>query len=123
MTAFSAVELSYLCEGNKLGRLATVDRTGQPHNVPVGWSYNADLDTIDIVGRDLAQTRTFQRVRSNPLVSLVIDDVLPPWHPRCVEIRGQAEALEAAVPAHGGRPRPVIRIVPTKVVSWGLGPH
>lgn len=120
MSVFSEAELSYLAEGGKLGRLATVDEAGQPHNVPLGWSYNSDLDTIDIGGRDNAATRKFRNVKANPKVCLVIDDVLPPWRPRCVQIRGEAEALDAAVPAGGGPPAPIIRITPTKVVSWGL---
>ena len=33
-----------------LGRLATVQRNGTPQNSPVGFSYNADLGTIDIAG-------------------------------------------------------------------------
>jgi len=28
--------------------VATVGADGTPHVVPVGWSFNADLDTIDI---------------------------------------------------------------------------
>lgn len=120
MSAFSAQELAYLREGRKLGRLATVDPTGAPHVVPVGWSYNEQLDTIDIGGHDFAGTRKFRNVQADQRVAFVIDDVLPPWQPRCVQVRGEAEALEeAAWP--DGRPRDaIIRIYPTKVVSWGL---
>src|SRR6266508_3880568 len=42
-------ELEYLEGERRLGRLATVDGTGQPHVVPVGWSYNPELGTIDTV--------------------------------------------------------------------------
>jgi pyridoxamine 5'-phosphate oxidase family protein len=122
MPMLSKAELAYLTEERPLGRLATVDRTGQPHNVPVGWVYNAELDTVDIGGRDLTRTGKFQRIKSNPLVCLVIDDVLPPWHPRCVQIRGHAEALDTAAPGGRGRPQTLIRISPTKIVSWGLEP-
>ncbi len=120
MSVFSAAELAYLKEARLLGRLATVDATGQPHVVPVGWSYNPELDTIDIGGRDFARTRKFRNVQANPKVAFVVDDVLPPWSPRCVQVRGRGEALEAATPADGGPPAPMIRITPTKVVSWGL---
>lgn len=119
-SVFSEVELAYLAEGGKLGRLATIDGAGQPHNVPVGWRYNPDLDTIDIGGRDFARTRKFRNVRTNPKVCLVIDDVLPPWRPRCVQVRGRAEALDVADQPDGGPPVPIIRITPEKVVSWGL---
>ncbi|HEV2759331.1 MAG TPA: PPOX class F420-dependent oxidoreductase [Acidimicrobiales bacterium] len=120
MSAFSMDELDYLAEG-KLGRLATVDATGQPHVVPVGWSYNAALDTIDIGGRDFARTRKFRNVQADPKVAFVVDDVLPPWRPRCVQVRGLGQALDAATGADGGPPGPIIRITPTRVVSWGIG--
>lgn len=121
MSAFSAAELTFLRTERLLARLATVDATGQPHVVPVGWSHNPECDTIDVGGRELERTRKFRNVGANPRVALVIDDVLPPWRPRCVQVRGTAEALPAARPAGGGPPAPLIRITPTTVVSWGLG--
>ena len=119
MSAFSDAELAYLKEP-RLGRLATVDAHGQPHVVPVGWSYNAELDTIDIGGHDFARTRKFRNVQQHPLTAFVVDDVLPPWRPRAVQVRGPAEAVAAARSSDGQPPRPIIRITPTKVVSWGL---
>jgi pyridoxamine 5'-phosphate oxidase family protein len=119
VSAFSAAELAYLAEG-KLGRLATVDATGQPHNVPVGWRYNPELDTIDIGGRDFESSRKYHHVQANPKVALVVDDVLPPWRPRCVTIRGTAEAVPAG--ADGPDQGALIRITATRVVSWGLEP-
>lgn len=123
MSAFSEAELAFLAEGGKLGRLATVDAQGQPHVVPVGWNYNPETDTIDIGGRDLTNTKKFRNVRDgNRKVAIVIDEVLPPWRPRCVQVRGTAEALERAT-TPDGRPRgPIIRITPTKIVSWGVEP-
>lgn len=120
MGAFSAAELAYLGDGPKLGRLATVDSLGAPHVVPVGWTYNPDLDTIDIGGRDLTRTRKFRNVLGNPLVCFVIDDVLPPWRPRCVQVRGQGAALGATTLSDGTAGGPIIRITPDRVVSWGL---
>jgi len=119
MSVFSKSELDYLAD-RRLGRLATIGADGLPHVVPLGWSYNPALDTIDVGGRDLARTRKFRNVRANPKVALVIDDVLPPWRPRCVMVRGEAEALEEATSADGERLGPIIRIHPTQVISWGL---
>ena len=102
MSVFSKDELDYLAD-RRLGRLATIGADGLPHVVPLGWSYNPALDTIDVGGRDLARTRKFRNVRANPKVALVIDDVLPPWRPRCVMVRGEAEALEEATSADGER--------------------
>jgi pyridoxamine 5'-phosphate oxidase family protein len=119
MSIFSEVELAYLAKG-KLGRLATIGPDGVPHVVPLGWTYNPELGTIDIGGRDPAHTQKFRNVQHNPNVALVVDDVLPPWRPRCVMIRGQAEALMEAIGANGEDLGPAIRITPTKVNSWGM---
>lgn len=121
MSVFSNVELAYLAEG-KLGRLATVDAAGMPHVVPLGWRHNRELDTIDIGGRDFARTRKFRNVQRNPNAALVIDDVLPPWRPRSVMIRGRAEALPDATGPDGQPTGPIIRLHPTEVISWGLQP-
>ena len=119
MSVFSKDELDYLAD-RRLGRLATIGPDGLPHVVPLGWGYNPALDTIDVGGRDLARTRKFRNVKANPKVALVIDDVLPPWRPRCVMVRGEAEALEEATSADGERLGSIIRIHPTQVISWGL---
>ena len=119
MSVFSQAELSYLAE-RRLGRLATIDPDGWPHVVPLGWSYNQALDTIDIGGRELAKTRKFRNARDNPKVTLVIDDVLPPWRPRAVMVRGDAETLTEAVGAGGEPLGVIIRIQSIEVISWGL---
>jgi PPOX class F420-dependent enzyme/OxyR family protein len=112
---FDADELAYLLGEGRLGRLATVDAAGQPHIVPVGWSYNAELGTIDISGRSFAATKKYRNARANPRAAFVVDDVLPPWRPRCVTVQGAAETI-AAPP--GGEA--MIRIHPHTIVSWGL---
>jgi pyridoxamine 5'-phosphate oxidase family protein len=53
-------------------------------------------------------------------VALVIDDVLPPWRPRCVRVRGTANALPNATDADGQPTGPIIRITPTEIISWGM---
>jgi len=119
LSVFSENELDYLAS-KRLGRLSTIGTDGFPHVVPLGWSYNPALDTIDIGGRDLARTKKFRNVKANPKVALVIDDVLPPWRPRCVMVRGEAEALEEAASADSMPLGAVIRIHPRQVISWGL---
>jgi len=119
MSVFSDAERAYLSQ-RRLGRLATIDENGMPHVVPLGWRYNEELDTIDIGGRDFARTRKFRNARSNPNVALVIDDVLPPWRPRSVLIRGNAEALADAADSSGQPTGPIIRLHPTEVLSWGM---
>src|SRR6516164_6464098 len=109
MSVFSEKELDYLA-GQRLGRLATIDGDGVPHVVPLGWSYNPALDTIDVGGRDFARTKKFRNARHNPKVALVIDDVLPPWRPRCIMVRGMAEALTEAMGADGQPTGPINRL-------------
>ncbi len=55
MDVFTGGEIEYLSSG-RLGRLATVGRDGTPHVAPVGFSYNAELGTVDVGGRDMAYT-------------------------------------------------------------------
>jgi len=110
---FTPAELEYLGGGRRLGRVATVGRDGTPHVTPVGmWSYNRELGTIDIRGRDLGRTKKFRDVTRSGRAAIVIDDVLPPWRPRGIEVRGTAEAISG--------PEPLIRLHPDRVVSWGL---
>ncbi len=95
MSVVSPAELAYLRAGQRLGRLTTIDPTGQPHVVPLGWRYNPVLDTIDLSGHDFARTRKFRNVQANPKVAFVVDDVLPPFRPRGILIQGSAQALDA----------------------------
>ena len=114
MSAFSEIELGYLLDERRLGRVATVGTDGTPHVVPVGWSYNPEHDSIDIGGRDFARTKKFRDVVRSGRAAIVVDDLAStdPWRPRAVEVRGRAEAIH--------EPRPLIRIHPERVISWGL---
>jgi len=116
-SVFTDAELEYLTGGRRLGRLATVGKDGTPHVVPVGWRYNNEHDTIDVGGRDLDHTKKFRDVARSRRAAIVIDDLasVDPWRPRAVEVRGRAEAIHD--------PEPLIRIHPTRIVSWGLGPE
>jgi pyridoxamine 5'-phosphate oxidase family protein len=55
------------------------------------------------------------------MAALVVDDVLPPWQPRAVEVRGEAVTLDTGGKAiMDGFDDPIIQIRPTRIVSWGL---
>jgi pyridoxamine 5'-phosphate oxidase family protein len=112
MSVFTEAELTFLRTGRLLGRLATVGRDGMPHVTPLGWSLGAHEDTIEISGRNFAASKKFRDVARTHQAAIVIDEVLPPWQPRGIEIRGNAEALTD--------PEPRIVIHPTRVISWGL---
>jgi pyridoxamine 5'-phosphate oxidase family protein len=114
MSAFSDAELGYLEEERRLGRVATVGADGTPHVVPVGWRYNAEHDSIDVGGRDFERTKKYRDVKRTGRAAIVVDDLAStnPWRPRGVEVRGRAEAIDGA--------RPLIRIHPDRVRSWGI---
>jgi pyridoxamine 5'-phosphate oxidase family protein len=120
MSAFSHAEIDYL-GSQRLGRLATVGKDGIPHVVPVAFRYNPDADSIDIGGHDFAKRKKFRDVKWTGVAALVVDDVLPPWQPRAVEVRGEASTLETGGKAiMEGFDDPIIRITPRRIVSWGL---
>jgi pyridoxamine 5'-phosphate oxidase family protein len=51
----------------------------------------------------------------------VVDDVPPPWRPRLIEIRGAANRLSSGGTGLGwGFSNEIIRITPTRIVSWGI---
>ncbi|MFI9509212.1 PPOX class F420-dependent oxidoreductase [Nocardia sp. NPDC052566] len=114
-------QIAYL-DGQSLGRLATVRPDGSPQNSPVAVTFNKELGTIDIGGYRMGATRKFHNVQTNDRVALVVDDLvsLDPYTPRCLEIRGTAEALTDAEPPRPGMTRDVIRIHPTRIIAFGL---
>ena len=122
MSNFTPQEIAYL-QSQRLGRLATVNAAGEPHVVPVGFRYNPQLDTIDIGGFGVAVSRKYRDAAQRGVVAIVVDDVLPPWQPRGIEIRGHAEALpEGGKEIMASFDPEVIRIVPSRIIAWGMDP-
>jgi pyridoxamine 5'-phosphate oxidase family protein len=115
MSAFTDAELAYL-SGQPLGRIATSQPDGTLQVSPVGFHHNAELDTIDVLGHGMARSRKFRNVLDNGRVAFVVDDLasVKPWRPRCLEIRGHAEAIS------GSPPGPLIRIYPERIISFGI---
>lgn len=112
MSIFTKAELAYL-QDRKLARVATVGADGTPHVTPVGmWTLDPQTDVIEITGHDFEATKKFKDVLRTGRAAVVIDDVLPPWQPRAIEIRGDAEAV--------AEPEPKIRVHPRRVVSWSI---
>ncbi len=123
MSVFTEKEIEYI-RSQRLGRLATVRPDGTPQIAPVGFRYNAELDVIEIGGRFMSQSKKFRNILQNPNVAFVIDDVLPPWQPRFVEIRGTAQPLptggKALFGANYEADDAIIQITPRQIISWGL---
>jgi pyridoxamine 5'-phosphate oxidase family protein len=112
MSLFTQAELAYLQGERRLAHLATVGPDGTPHITPVGmWSLGPD-EVIEVTGHDFAASKKFRDVARTGRAAIVVDDVLPPWRPRGVEIRGPADAVDDA--------RPRIRIHPRRIIGWGL---
>ena len=89
-------------------------RDGTPHVVPSGWTFNAELGTLDVTGREVHATKKFRDVTHTGKAAIVIDGLAPGggFNPWAIEIAGRAEAITG--------PPALIRIHPERVRSWGL---
>jgi pyridoxamine 5'-phosphate oxidase family protein len=122
MAELTHPQIDYLAS-QRLGRIATTGSDNKPHVVPTSFRYNAELNTIDVGGMRVAQTKKFRDVQANPWAAIVVDDLLAvdPWQPRMLEIRGRAEAM-----SDGGKKLgnsfgdAFIRIHIEKVNSFGI---
>jgi pyridoxamine 5'-phosphate oxidase family protein len=112
MSVFTDTELAFLRSERRLARIATVGPDGMPHVTPVGWSLDSDANVVRVGGHNFAASKKFRDVARTGRAAVVIDEVLPPWQPRGIEVRGRAEAIEG--------PEPHILIHPTRIVSWGM---
>ncbi len=120
MTRFTSQEIEYL-QGQRLGRLATVNEKGDLHVVPVGFRYNMEHDTIDIGGHNIVPTKKYRDALRHGRVAFVVDDVLPPWRPRMVEVRGTVRALsEGGKEINPNFRSEILRITPSYIVSIGV---
>lgn len=120
MSSFSEAEIAYL-ESQRLGRLATVDQNGDLHVVPVGFRYNPDHDSIDIGGHNITPTKKYRDALRHGRVAFVVDDVVPPWQPRMIEVRGTAAGIAGGGKAIMQNFAPeILRITPTYIVSLGI---
>ena len=122
MSVFTRNELEYLA-GQRLGRIATIGPDGQPHVVPTSFRYNAEHDAIDVGGLRMGQTKKLRDVRRTGRASIVIDDVLPPWQPRMIEVRGTAAVIPSGGKALNERfEDTIVRIRPARIISFGIDP-
>lgn len=121
----TAHEVAYL-NSQRLGRIATVDPRGRPRLVATGFNIHTERGTIELGGFDLGATKRMEDIRTNPNVSLIVDDVdrsSGSWHVRGVEVRGTAVYHPAETPStlarnvsKGGW----MELTPDYVRSWGL---
>ncbi len=120
MSKFTPEEIAYL-RSQRLGRLATVSKTGEPHVVPFGFRCNLEQDSIDICGHNIVPTKKYLDAVSYGRVALVVDDVQPPWKPRMIEVRGTVEGFPEGGKAIMENFSPeILRITTTRIISFGL---
>ncbi|MET8999242.1 PPOX class F420-dependent oxidoreductase [Amycolatopsis sp. NPDC004169] len=117
---FTDKEIQYLHD-QPLCRVATAQPDGTLQVSPVGFTYNPDTQTIDLMGLNLRKSRRFRNVADNGRIALVIDDVpsTDPWRVRSLEIRGHAEALtDVETPGH--HDNAMIRVHPRRIIAIGV---
>jgi coenzyme F420-0:L-glutamate ligase / coenzyme F420-1:gamma-L-glutamate ligase len=136
----SPEETSFLVR-QRVARLATADRAGEPHTIPVCFAYDGRLVHIalDEKPKNVPATR-LKRVRNileNPNVALVADRYSEDWDLLAyIMVRGRAELVQPEREEHAAAVRllrgkyhqyekmkleenPVISIRPGRVASWG----
>jgi pyridoxamine 5'-phosphate oxidase family protein len=122
--SFTEQEKRYLTE-RRLGRLATVGASGEPHVVPVGYHFDPDLEVVRIGGQLLGsrgQDRLYLRqLRAHPVAAFVVDDFVAGPTPiaRGVIVKGAVRLHDSGGEVLGPDFGPGwIEIVPSWVSSW-----
>lgn len=128
-------------ERARVGRLATADAEGRPHVVPVCFAFVDDWLVTPIDEKpQTASANALRRsrdVEENPRVALVVDRYSEDWTQLgWVQVRGTATHLVPDEPPHPSavralrrkyeqyadhalEERPIVRIAPGSVRSWG----
>src|SRR5436305_503999 len=120
MSVFREAEIAYL-QGQRIGRLATIGRNGEPHVVPLRFRYDSQLDVIDLLGGGMGTSKKYRDAAATGLAAFVVDDRTPEGKPRGIEIRGRAQALtEGGDQIMPGVDPAFIRLTPTYIASWGI---
>lgn len=113
---FTEPEIAYL-HAQRLTRIATVDRQGQPDVATVSVSFDGQYFYVS--GRTMIRTLKYKNVlRGNSRVALVFDDHDPETRgPRGIKIHGTAEIIMHE--GHFGF-KEYFRISPSRSWSWGI---
>jgi len=89
--------------------------------VPTSFRYNPEHDAIDVGGLRMSQTKKLRDVQRTGRASIVVDDVLPPWQPRMIEVRGTAMVVPTGGKALNERfEDTIVRIQPTRIIAFGV---
>jgi pyridoxamine 5'-phosphate oxidase family protein len=123
---FTEKEIAFL-QGQRIGRLATVDSRGRPHVVPTGFRVEGAKGVLEVGAHDLpgrGQKRLYlTHLKANSAVAFVVDDLVtePSWSPRGISVRGRGqihhEGGERLAPGFG----PIwVEIIPELISAWGI---
>ncbi len=116
---FTEKEIEYL-KSQRLGRLATVSKNGQPDVVPVGFQLDGNTIWVGSGTQEIFfRGKKYLNVsKGNQKVAFVVDDLesIQPWKPRTIKIYGTAEVVD-----HSGMFGPGKYIKITPKISWSAG--
>lgn len=137
---FQGQEREYI-ETARIGRLATADSEGRPHVVPICFALADDqiVTPIDEKPQRVAPEalRRSRDISENPRAAVIIDHYSDDWSQLgWVQVRGTAAHCTPGDPSHSAgvtalkqkyeqyaghnlKARPLIRIAPGSVQSWG----
>ena len=86
-----------------------------------GAAAQAVCAAIEVGGMRMSQTKKLRDVQRTGRASIVVDDVLPPWQPRMIEVRGTAAVISSGGKAFGPQfEDAIVRIQPTRIISVGI---
>jgi pyridoxamine 5'-phosphate oxidase family protein len=119
--SLTSAEVAFLTRQPR-GYLTTLGPDGWPQVKPLGFTYNSELATIDIAGFRMGASAKYRNIQADPKVSFVVDEVTEPSMEGAhfLEIRGLAEPARRQ--AEGHQDAEIIRIRPTRVVSFNISP-
>ncbi len=136
-TFLSPSQLAFIAQ-QPVGRLATADRDGRPHVVPVCYVYEnaAFFIPIDEKPKTTIRLKRLRNIAENPQIALVIDVYNADWSQLAwLMVQGRATVWEYGREQAGSlaalrqkypqyrdmalEQRPLIQITPERIVSWG----
>lgn len=131
---------SRLLQSARAAHLATSDKTGQPHVIPICFVYDGKCFYSPIDEKPKrsapAQLKRLKNIRENPRVALVIDRYEEDWRQLgYILIFGKARVLQSGEKFRGAvrrlrkkypqyrtmalHERPMIVITPARLTAWG----
>jgi len=122
----------------RTAHLATADKSGQPHVIPICFVYDGKqfYSPIDEKPKRTTELKRLKNIRDNPTVSLLFDHYEEDWrklayvlifgkarilqsgvnHRRAVKLLRRKYAQYRTMAIHN---RPMIVVTPKRIVSWG----